>query len=146
MTGTINAVPADGQPRDDDRFEWHPQYQGQTVGEVRTALIDELRGDQRSYALTIDGPDENEQAIFVRVVGLERRWGPYAMDWASADTATLAERALAHEWARERRRELFPYSELRDRDRSAAPAAPATSEGGGGDAGEDRPWWAFWRR
>ncbi len=140
---TESSSPATVQPRDDDRFTWHPQYQGQTVGEVRTALVDELRGDQRSYALAIDGPDENEQDIFVRVVGLERRWGPYAMDWATADTVTIADRALSHEWAREGRRELFPYSELRDRDRSVAPAAAGD---GGGESSEDRPWWAFWRR
>ena len=143
MTEAITAIPADGPPQDGDRFEWHPQYQGQTVGEVRSALLDEVRSDQRSYGLTIDGPDENEQEIFVRVVGLERRWGPYAMDWASADTAVIADRALAHEWAREGRRALFPYSELRDRERPAAVAGSAIRQDAG--SGEDKPWWAFWR-
>ena len=129
---------------DTTRFDWHPQYRGRTVGEVRAELTDELRSDQKSYALAIDGPEENEGQILVRVVGLERRWGPYAMDWAGADIATVVDRAVAFEVARDRARELFPYGRYRD---ALAPTRSAVGAGtASGSAGATAPWWAFWRR
>ena len=80
---------------DQSRFTWHPQYRGQTVAEVRAALLDDLRSAQRAYAITIDGPAENESEILVRVVGLEKKWGPYALDWATADPAEIVDGAVA---------------------------------------------------
>ena len=136
--------PASASAPGDGRFVWHPQYQGQTVAEVRARLLDDLRQDQRAYAITIDGPDENESEILVRVVGLEKKWGPYALDWATADPAAIADRAVAFERERDARRELFPYAEYRDRHAPVARSAPAA-----GTAGDDEPaapWWAFWRR
>ena len=129
----------------DDRFAWHPQYQGQTVAEVRARLLDDLRQDQRAYAITIDGPDENESEILVRVVGLEKKWGPYALDWATADPAAIADRAVAFERERDARRELFPYAEYRDRHAPVARPGPATTNTSG-DESAAAPWWAFWRR
>ncbi|CAA9552545.1 MAG: hypothetical protein AVDCRST_MAG33-1005, partial [uncultured Thermomicrobiales bacterium] len=67
VTDTPAASQTDA-PSDQSRFVWHPQYRGQTVAEVRAALLDDLRSDQRAYAITIDGPAENESDILVRVV------------------------------------------------------------------------------
>jgi hypothetical protein len=130
---------------DEFRFAWHPQYRGQTTAEVRAHLMDDLRLDQRSYAITMDGPDENESEILVRVVGLEKKWGPYALDWATADPATIVDRAVAFERERDARRELFPYAEYRDRHAPVARTAPAASADGD-DVPSAAPWWAFWRR
>ena len=143
----IPAAPSDPDASSDQsRFTWHPQYRGQTVAEVRAALLDDLRSDQRAYAITIDGPAENESEILVRVVGLEKKWGPYALDWATADPAAIVDRAVAFERERDARQELFRYAEYRDRNAPARSSGAAA--GSRSDAGEasDAPWWAFWRR
>lgn len=146
MTDAPGTPDADASS-DQSRFVWHPQYRGQTVAEVRAALLDDLRSDQRSYAITMDGPDENESEILVRVVGLEKKWGPYALDWATADPATIVDRAVAFERERDARQELFRYAEYRDQNAPVGSSRPATT-GSGSDAGEasGAPWWAFWRR
>ena len=138
-------TPEQHAPDDEYRFAWHPQYRGQTAAEVRGRLLDDLRSDQRAYAITIDGPDENESEILVRVVGLEKKWGPYALDWATADPASIVDRAVDFERERDARRELFPYAEYRERH---APATRPTSTNPitGGDEPAAAPWWAFWRR
>ncbi len=136
-------APAEQHP-DASRFLWHPQYRGQTVDEVRSTLTDDLRSDQRSYAITIDGPAENESEILVRVVGLEKKWGPYALDWSTAEPATVIDRVIAFEQEREARRELFPYAEYRDRNTTRT--SGGSSGSGDGDPSSDAPWWAFWRR
>lgn len=134
---------ADAEITEATRFDWHPDYRGRTVGEVRATLLDDLRSDQRAYALTIDGPPENESQILVRVVGLEKKWGPYALDWATAEPGEVIDRAIPFEVARDRAHELFPYNRYRDRN---APARPATASSGGSGGDDAAPWWAFWRR
>ena len=137
------------QPPDAFRFAWHPQYRGQTADEVRASLKEDLRLDQRSYAITMDGPDENESEILVRVVGLEKKWGPYALDWSTAESATVIDRVIAFEREREARRELFPYAEFRDRNTTRTPPASSGSGSPGGNVPDESggaPWWAFWRR
>ena len=131
----------------DRRFVWHPQYRGQRAAEVREQIRDDLCSDQRSYALAIDGPEEHESDMLVRVVALEKKWGPYAMDWATADLDEITDRAVDFELERDARQELFPYSEYRDHH------APIGSRSPVGDAGAEpddderpAPWWAFWRR
>ena len=131
---------------DASRFAWHPQYRGQTVDEVRATLMDDLRLDQRSYAITMDGPDENESEILVRVVGLEKKWGPYALDWSTAEPATVIDRVIAFEQERDARRELFPYAEYRDRNTARTAGASSRPGDGSDDEPGGAPWWAFWRR
>ena len=128
----------------DRRFAWHPQYRGQRPADVRAQIRDELRSDQRSYALTIDGPPESESDMLVRVMELEKRWGPYAMDWATADLDEIADRAVDFELERDARQELFPYSEYRERHAPVGIRADAARP----DDADERPapWWAFWRR
>ena len=120
----------------DDRFAWHPEYQGRTREQVRDDLRREIGSDQRQYALALEAADERENDALKSIIALEKRWGHYDMGWAEADTADLAAQVVAFEWAREQRHELFPYAEYRE---SVAPAAPAAASG-------DAPWWAFWRR
>ena len=143
-------IPAAADPdpsSEQSRFVWHPQYRGQTVAEVRAALLDDLRSDQRAYAITIDGPPENESEILARVVGLEKKWGPYALDWATAEPAAIVDRAVAFERERDARQELFRYAEYRERNAPVAQSRGAGT-GSGSDASDasDAPWWAFWRR
>ncbi len=140
----VTDAPAEQHP-DESRFAWHPQYRGQTVDEVRSTLMADLRSDQRSYAITIDGPPENESEILVRVVGLEKKWGPYALDWSTAEPATVIDRVIAFEQERESRQELFPYAEYRDRNTPRTSPASASSARDG-DEPSGAPWWAFWRR
>lgn len=125
----------------DRRFTWHPTYRGKTVSEVTAEIEEALIGDQRSYQITIEGPEEQEEAMLVRVLELEKRWGPYALDWYSADPRALAERIVAFEWEREQRRELFPYAEYREH---AAPLRVAATGAEDDDEKPSRPWWKFW--
>jgi hypothetical protein len=120
----------------DERFGWHPEYQGRTVGEVESEVRERLRSDQRAYALALEGAERHESDALASVLPMERRWGAFDLDWAEADAATLAGQVVAFERERDRRRELFPYSEFRN----AATPAPGLA------ADDERPWWAFWRR
>lgn len=122
---------------DDRRFSWHPAHAGKSLAEVRRELERDLEHDQRAYALAMSAPDEQEAAILTRVVELERRWGIYHMDWATAVPGPLAERIAEFEWLREERREMLPFH---------APPAPSHRTNQPGDDGHERPWWAFWRR
>lgn len=118
---------------------WHPEYGGRTVGEVTAHLRDELGRDQRAYSLVLEGAEEREGEALEKVLELEKRWGGFDFGWAETDAAILAGRIAAFEWAREGRRELFPWAEYRLEE------GPAAAPGGPEDRGEGRPWWAFWR-
>ena len=120
----------------DERFVWHPTYQGRTLHQVRDELRTELSRDQRAYNLAMEGAEEHEQQVLASVIEVEKKWSPYDFGWAEADPAELAERIAAFEWEREQRRELFPFDEVRTA-RAAELAPPAEPP---------RPWWAFWRR
>ena len=126
----------------DERFTWHPEYAGRTVGEVAASLREELGRDQRAYALVLEGAEEREDAALAAVIDLERRWGAYDFGWAETDPQVLAERIAAFEWERESRRELFPFEDFR---RSAPSPVPAPSSPPTRDE-SSRPWWAFWRK
>ena len=120
----------------DERFAWHPTYQGRTLRQVRDDLRTELSRDQRAYSLAMEGAEEHEQQVLASVIEIEKKWSAYDFGWAEADPAELAERIAAFEWEREQRRELFPFDEVRTA--RAAEIAPPPAP--------DRPWWAFWRR
>ena len=126
----------------EERFAWHPEYAGRTVGEVAAGLRDELGRDQRAYALVLEGAEEREDAALAAVIDLERRWGAYDFGWAEAEPNVVADRIAAFEWERETRRELFPFEEYR---RTAPLPATAPGSSTGGDE-SGRPWWAFWRK
>ena len=113
------------------RFTWHPQYAGRTVFDVRQELVSEISADQRALALALDAAEAREDDALETVLRLERKWSPYDLNWAETDPGELTDRILAWEWERERRHELFPYSEMRD---SQAPASspPAQSAPGSG--------------
>jgi hypothetical protein len=104
------------------RFTWHPEYAGRLVVDVRQELMQDIAADQRAYALALDAAEAREDDALATVLRLEKQWSPYDLDWAETDPGQLADRILAWEWERERRRELFPYSEMRDQ--RAAPTLP----------------------
>jgi hypothetical protein len=58
------------------------------------------------------------------VLRIEKRWSPFDLGWAEADPGELADRILAWEWEREKRQELFPFEEMRQRP---TPQATSTS-------------------
>lgn len=120
----------------EERFEWHPEYRGRTVREVESEIHQALRSDQRAYALLLEGADGNENDALAALLPMERRWGAFDLDWAEAEAEALAERIVAFERERDRRRELVPYGDLRA---ATEPDAAAPGE-------EAAPWWAFWRR
>lgn len=108
---------------DDDRpaasatesvFVWHPAYKGKSFAAVRSSLATEIASDQRAYALTLDGAEEHEGDSLTSIIALERKWGPYDLNWAETDPESLADRIIAFERERERRRELIPYAVYRD--------------------------------
>lgn len=111
------------------RFTWHPQYAGRTVFDVRQELVSEISADQRSLALALDAAEAREDDALETVLRLERKWSPYDLNWAESDPGELADRILAWEWERERRHELFPYTEMRDAQAPSAsrPAQPQSS-------------------
>ncbi len=99
---------------DEERFAWHPVWQGRSVAEVRDELRVQAGRDQRAYALALEGAERHENDALASVVRLERTWGGIALDWPEADPDALAEAMLAAERERERRREMTPIVELRD--------------------------------
>jgi hypothetical protein len=113
------------------RFTWHPEYAGRTLFDVRQELVANISSDQRAYALALEGAEEHEADSLATVMRLEKTWSEFDLGWAEADPGELADRILQWEWERERRQELFPYSEMR-------PAAPDT------EAGEIPPAQASW--
>ncbi len=96
------------------RFSWHPEYAGRLLLDVREELINEISADQRAYALAMDAAEAREDDALASVLRLEKRWSPYDLNWAETDPGQLADRILHWEWERERRQELFPFSELRE--------------------------------
>jgi hypothetical protein len=112
------------------RFTWHPQYAGRTVFDVRQELANEISADQRALALALDAAEAREDAALESVLRLERKWSPYDLNWAETDPGELADRILAWEWERERRHELFPYSEMRD-SQVPSPSPPAQPQSSG---------------
>lgn len=94
-------------------FEWHPTYAGLSSAEVLASLDEEIRRDQRAYALAMEGAEQAEGASLTAIVELERRWSGYDFDWAEMDASVLAARILRFEQAREEKQSLFPFSEFR---------------------------------
>lgn len=104
----------------DTIFHWHPDYVGKSAAGVRSMLVSEIASDQRAYALTLEGAEEHEGDSLTSVIALERKWGPFDLNWAEADPGLVADRVVAFELERDRRQELFPYGEYR---RSVAPVS-----------------------
>jgi hypothetical protein len=109
----VDNAPPPGQASEPS-FYWHPVYRGQTVAAVRTALVTEIASDQRAYALTLEGAEEHEGDSLQSIISLERKWGPYDLNWAEVDPAPLADRIVDFELERERRQEMIPYADYRD--------------------------------
>lgn len=103
------------------RFTWHPEYAGRLVVDVRQELMQDIAADQRAYALALEAAEAREDDALATVLRLEKRWSLYDLDWAEADPGQLADRILAWEWERERRREMFPYAEMRDQGSAVSP-------------------------
>jgi hypothetical protein len=118
-----------------EQFAWHPRYKGKTIAQVAAALRAELEPDQRSYALALEGAEAHENQVLASVLDLEKKWGIFDIDWATADPTNLDNRIAAFELERDRRHDLFSYEEYR---RSHAPAEATASS--------SAPWWAFWKR
>lgn len=96
-----------------ERFEWHPEYAGRSVEDVREELRQEIEADQRQYSIAMDGAEEAESDALASVVGLERRWGQYDFGWAELDAGDLADRIVGFERERERQRELISWADYR---------------------------------
>jgi hypothetical protein len=109
------------------RFVWHPQYAGRLVVDVRQELMNEIAADQRAYRLAMEAAEEHEDDALATVLRLEKRWSEFDLDWAEADPGALADRILAWEWEREKRHELFPYSEMRERTSEPTPSPTQAS-------------------
>jgi hypothetical protein len=96
------------------RFTWHPQYAGRLLLDVREELVREITADQRAYGLAMEAAEAREDDALASVLRLERRWSEFDLNWVEADPEQLADKILQWEWERERRQELFPYSEMRE--------------------------------
>ena len=120
-------------------FRWHPAYAGRSADDVRRELAEEIARDQRAYELALEGAEQSEHASLSSVMEIEKRWSMYSFDWADTEPQALAARIVAFELERERRRELFPFAEFRERERgTGAPGAPSTGGAPGDDAGRRR--------
>jgi hypothetical protein len=109
------------------RFVWHPQYAGRLVVDVRQELMSEIAADQRAYALALEAAEAREDDALATVLRLEKKWSEFDLGWAEADPGELADRILAWEWEREKRHELFPYSEMREQTSLPAPSPTQAS-------------------
>jgi hypothetical protein len=96
------------------RFTWHPEYNGRLLLDVRQELLGEISADQRAYALAMEAAESREDDALATVLRLEKRWSDYDLNWAETDPSQLADRILEWEWQREKRHELFPFSEMRE--------------------------------
>jgi hypothetical protein len=96
------------------RFVWHPDYAGRLLLDVREELVRNISADQRAYALAMEGAEAHEDDALESVLRLERNWSDFDLGWAEMDPGQLADRILGWEWEREKRHELFPYSEMRE--------------------------------
>lgn len=131
--------PADAGERADigatsfDRgFIWHPVYKGRSFQEVQRELQEEIRRDQRSHHLALEGAEQAEHDALTSIVELERRWGTYDFDWAEMDAGVLAVRVVTFEREREKRREMISFDEYRA---SGALAGDGDGAGGGRSGG-----------
>jgi hypothetical protein len=111
-------------------FSWHPTYRGRTVGDVRNELLRDLEHDQRVYNLAMDGAEEHEHDVLAAVMPLDKRWGPFSLDWMTAEPAALVASIVAFEKARDDRRELFSYDAFRSTFAEPVDSSPPS-----------RPWW-----
>jgi hypothetical protein len=122
------------------RFIWHPVYGGRTVFDVRQELVHEIEGDQRAWALALDAAEEHEADALATVKRLDEKWSQFDLNWAEMDPGALADRILAWEWEREKRHELFPYSEMREQMAQPTPAPTPPP------ASRTLPWLPSWLR
>lgn len=97
-----------------DRFQWHPTYTGRSYADVRRELTTEIARDQRAYNLAMEGAEADEHDSLSSVIDLDRKWSDFDLGWAEADPEALAERIIAFEAERDRRRQLIPWQEYRD--------------------------------
>ncbi len=109
----------------DPLFAWHPDWAGKRASDVRRAIEADLRSDQRAYELALSGAEQHENDALQSTIALDRKWGPYDLNWAETDPAALAERIVAFERERERRREMIPFADWR-----AATALPTATRSG----------------
>jgi hypothetical protein len=86
---------------------------------VRRELADEIARDQRAYELALEGAEHSEHDSLSSVMEIEKRWGSYSFDWADMEPQALADTIVDFELAREQRREMFPYTEYRERSEQA---------------------------
>ncbi len=107
------------------RFTWHPEYEGRIVADVRRELVEEITADQRAYEMALEAAEAKEADALQALLRLDKRWSDFDLNWAEADPGQLADKILAWEWEREKRHELFPYSEMRD---SAPEVAPSPTQ------------------
>lgn len=107
------------------RFTWHPDYAGRIVADVRQELIEEITADQRSYEMALGAAEAREADALQALLRLDKRWSDFDLNWAESDPGRLADKVLAWEWEREKRHELFPFSEMRD---SAPAVVPSPSQ------------------
>lgn len=110
----------DGAPGIAARFTWHPDFAGRLVLDVREELVESISADQRALAMAMDAAEAKEDDALASVLRLEKRWSPFDLNWAESDPGVLADRILEWRWQQERRRELFPFAEIRE----SAPAQP----------------------
>lgn len=110
----------------DRGFIWHPVHKGKSFQVVQREVQEEIRRDQRSHHLALEGAEQSEHDSLSTIVELERRWGTYDFDWAEMDAAALAERVVTFEREREKRREMISFDDYR---------ASGALLGGDGDRG-----------
>lgn len=96
------------------RFQWHPEYAGRTLFDVRQELVDDISADQRAYALAMEAAESKESDALASVMALDKKWSEYDLGWAEADPGELADRILEWRWEQEKRRELIPYADVRE--------------------------------
>lgn len=104
------------------RFTWHPEYAGRIVADVKQELVEEITSDQRAYEMALEAAEAKEADALQALLRLDKKWSEFDLNWAEAEPGSLADKILAWEWERDKRHELFPFSEMRE----AAPTVDAS--------------------
>ena len=104
------------------KFEWHPEYAGQTFEGLHRELADCIRRDQKAYQNALASAEKEEHGAFNTVRDLEKHWSPYDFAWFELQPEHLADKILRFEQEREARQELISWQEWKNAAVSNAPA------------------------
>lgn len=119
-----------------DKFEWHPDYAGESFETVRRNLIEEITRDQNAYHLALEQAEKEEHDAFNSIREIEKRWSEFDFGWVEVDPEVLADRILAFEQARDEQQVMMSWQAWKRQNEDVGTQLPTTPR----QSGEKRDW------